>query len=78
MALETPPVVFIGPSEHHSAELPWLNAKCHVVRIHEDERGEPDYAELDHKMAAWKTTGTAVWAFVENIKFFRFQKRFIL
>ena len=27
MALKTPPIVFIGPYEHHSAELPWINAR---------------------------------------------------
>ena len=46
-----------GPSEHHSAELPWINAGCHLVRVHENKNGEPDYEELEFKMAAWKNKG---------------------
>ena len=65
LALEMPPIVFIGPSEHHSAELPWISAKCHIVRIHENhETGQPDYDELDHVMAVWKTTGKVKSAFL--------------
>ena len=39
MALKSPPIVFIGPYEHHSAELPWINAKAHIVRIREGATG---------------------------------------
>ena len=34
------PVVFIGPFEHHSNELPWRESIADVVTIHED-RGRP-------------------------------------
>ena len=57
MGLDVPPVVFVGPSEHHSAELPWRNANCHVERIKENGAGEPDYDELDFKLQKWAKTG---------------------
>ena len=40
------PVVFIGPFEHHSNELPWRESICEVVRIHEDADGHIDIAHL--------------------------------
>ncbi|MCP3978507.1 MAG: aminotransferase class V-fold PLP-dependent enzyme [bacterium] len=33
------PVVFVGPYEHHSNELPWLESIAEVVEIGLDERG---------------------------------------
>ena len=33
------PVVFIGPYEHHSNELPWRESIADVVVIDEDENG---------------------------------------
>jgi selenocysteine lyase/cysteine desulfurase len=33
------PVVFIGPYEHHSNELPWRESICEVVVIGEDSDG---------------------------------------
>jgi selenocysteine lyase/cysteine desulfurase len=40
------PVVFIGPYEHHSNELPWRESICDVVTIHEDLHGGIDLEEL--------------------------------
>ena len=40
------PVVFIGPYEHHSNELPWRESICDVVVIHEDLHGGIDLDEL--------------------------------
>jgi selenocysteine lyase/cysteine desulfurase len=40
------PVVFIGPYEHHSNELPWRESIADVVTIHEDRDGEIDLAQL--------------------------------
>ena len=34
------PVVFIGPFEHHSNELPWRESIADVVTIHEDANGQ--------------------------------------
>ena len=43
---EERPVVFIGPFEHHSNELPWRESICDVVRIHEDADGHIDIEHL--------------------------------
>lgn len=40
------PVVFIGPFEHHSNELPWRESIADVVRIHEDADGHIDIEHL--------------------------------
>ena len=40
------PVVFIGPYEHHSNELPWRESIADVVTIHEDREGHPDLRQL--------------------------------
>jgi selenocysteine lyase/cysteine desulfurase len=41
------PVVFIGPYEHHSNELPWRETIADVVCIPEDQDGHVDLAELE-------------------------------
>ena len=41
------PVVFIGPYEHHSNELPWRESIADVVVIDEDENGRPDIELLE-------------------------------
>ncbi|MCC6494899.1 MAG: aminotransferase class V-fold PLP-dependent enzyme [Propionibacteriaceae bacterium] len=46
------PVVFIGPFEHHSNELPWRESIADVVTIHEDADGHIDQAELATQLAA--------------------------
>jgi selenocysteine lyase/cysteine desulfurase len=43
---ERRPVVFIGPFEHHSNELPWRESIADVVVIPEDADGHIDTAEL--------------------------------
>ncbi|SDF43473.1 Selenocysteine lyase/Cysteine desulfurase [Lentzea fradiae] len=40
------PVVFVGPYEHHSNELPWRESVADVVAIGEDDRGQIDITEL--------------------------------
>jgi selenocysteine lyase/cysteine desulfurase len=40
------PVVFIGPFEHHSNELPWRETIADVVTISEDQDGHVDLAVL--------------------------------
>ncbi len=40
------PVVFIGPYEHHSNELPWRESIADVVTIREDANGGVDTAHL--------------------------------
>jgi selenocysteine lyase/cysteine desulfurase len=46
------PVVFIGPFEHHSNELPWRESIADLVTIHEDADGHVDLAELEQKLTA--------------------------
>jgi selenocysteine lyase/cysteine desulfurase len=41
------PVVFIGPFEHHSNELPWRESIADVVTIPEDADGHIDLARLE-------------------------------
>ncbi|HEY7024176.1 MAG TPA: aminotransferase class V-fold PLP-dependent enzyme [Candidatus Limnocylindrales bacterium] len=44
------PVVFVGPFEHHSNELPWRESIADVVTIHEDADGHIDLAQLEQKL----------------------------
>ncbi len=44
------PVVFVGPYEHHSNELPWREAVADVVVIAEDSDGHIDLADLDRQL----------------------------
>jgi selenocysteine lyase/cysteine desulfurase len=46
------PVVFIGPYEHHSNELPWRESIADVVVIPEDADGHIDLDRLDAELAA--------------------------
>ncbi|MGB5757244.1 MAG: aminotransferase class V-fold PLP-dependent enzyme [Acidimicrobiales bacterium] len=41
------PVVFVGPFEHHSNELPWRESIADVVAIGEDADGHIDLADLE-------------------------------
>lgn len=44
------PVVFIGPYEHHSNELPWRESIADVVTIPEDQDGRIDQAALEAEL----------------------------
>jgi selenocysteine lyase/cysteine desulfurase len=44
------PVVFIGPYEHHSNELPWRESIADVVLIHEDHDGHIDVGQLEKEL----------------------------
>jgi selenocysteine lyase/cysteine desulfurase len=44
------PVVFVGPYEHHSNELPWRESAADVVTIHEDADGRVDLEHLEHEL----------------------------
>ncbi len=46
------PVVFIGPYEHHSNELPWRESLADVVVIPEDHDGRIDLARLEAELTA--------------------------
>lgn len=47
---EDRPVVFIGPYEHHSNELPWRESIAEVVVIHEDADGHVDLVHLEEEL----------------------------
>ena len=44
------PVVFVGPYEHHSNELPWRESIADVVVIGEDAVGHIDLADLSRQL----------------------------
>src|SRR5262245_55244851 len=44
------PVVFVGPFEHHSNELPWRESIADVVTIPEDADGHIDLAGLEAEL----------------------------
>ena len=46
------PIVFVGPFEHHSNELPWRESIADVVTIPEDSDGHIDLAELERELIA--------------------------
>lgn len=45
------PVVFVGPYEHHSNELPWRESIADIVPIGEDSGGHIDLGELREQLA---------------------------
>jgi selenocysteine lyase/cysteine desulfurase len=47
---EERPVVFVGPYEHHSNELPWRESVADVVVIGEDGDGHIDLARLEAEL----------------------------
>lgn len=47
------PVVFIGPYEHHSNELPWRESIADVVVIHEDVNGQIDAEHLETELTRY-------------------------
>jgi selenocysteine lyase/cysteine desulfurase len=47
---EERPVVFIGPFEHHSNELPWRESIADVVVIREDADGHIDVGQLEEEL----------------------------
>jgi selenocysteine lyase/cysteine desulfurase len=44
------PVVFVGPYEHHSNELPWRESIADVVEIAEDADGHIDLTDLERRL----------------------------
>jgi selenocysteine lyase/cysteine desulfurase len=48
------PVVFIGPFEHHSNELPWRESIADVIKIGEDRDGHIDQVQLEAELARYE------------------------
>ena len=46
-------MVFIGPYEHHSNELPWRESIADVVVIHEDVNGQIDAEHLETELTRY-------------------------
>ncbi|MFZ5468295.1 MAG: aminotransferase class V-fold PLP-dependent enzyme [Myxococcota bacterium] len=57
------PVVFVGPYEHHSNELPWLESVAEVVEIALDAEGRIDLADLKRQLARYAERPLKVGAF---------------
>ncbi|MSP24471.1 MAG: aminotransferase class V-fold PLP-dependent enzyme [Myxococcales bacterium] len=57
------PVVFIGPYEHHSNELPWRESICDVVTIDEGPDGKIDLAELERQLIAYQARPLKIGSF---------------
>jgi selenocysteine lyase/cysteine desulfurase len=60
---EERPVVFIGPYEHHSNELPWRESIADVVVIHEDLHGGIDCDELERELEKYQDRPLKIGSF---------------
>ena len=57
------PVVFIGPFEHHSNELPWRESIADVVVIHEDRDGQIDLGHLEAELITYEERPLKIGSF---------------
>jgi len=57
------PVVFIGPYEHHSNELPWRESIADVVVIDEDADGRIDLGRLEEELSRFATRPLKIGSF---------------
>jgi selenocysteine lyase/cysteine desulfurase len=57
------PVVFIGPYEHHSNELPWRESIAEVVVIPLDTCGSLDMQALEHALQQHQQRGLLIGSF---------------
>ncbi|KRP18491.1 MAG: aminotransferase [SAR92 bacterium BACL16 MAG-120619-bin48] len=57
------PVVFIGPYEHHSNELPWRESLAEVVSIPQTESGEIDMTILEHRLKHYADRSLLIGSF---------------
>jgi selenocysteine lyase/cysteine desulfurase len=60
---ERRPVVFIGPFEHHSNELPWRESIADVVVIPEDPDGHIDSARLEQELVKYRDRPLRIGSF---------------
>jgi len=60
---EQRPVVFIGPFEHHSNELPWRESIADIVVIPEDADGHIDVAVLDNELLRHRARPVKIGSF---------------
>lgn len=57
------PVVLLGPYEHHSNELPWLESFADVIEVDLDARGGIDMGDLEAKLASVKDRELKIGSF---------------
>jgi selenocysteine lyase/cysteine desulfurase len=57
------PIVFIGPFEHHSNELPWRESIAQVVKIGEDRDGHIDQEELEAQLLRYQDRSKLIGSF---------------
>jgi selenocysteine lyase/cysteine desulfurase len=57
------PVVFVGPYEHHSNELPWRESIADVVTIREDADGRVDVDHLVHELRRHASRAVKIGSF---------------
>ena len=57
------PVVFIGPYEHHSNELPWRESVAELVTIREDDQGRVDLEHLDYELRCRRDRSLKIGSF---------------
>ncbi len=60
---EDRPVVFVGPYEHHSNELPWRESIADVVEINEDTDGQIDLQDLNRNLVEYKDRPMKIGSF---------------
>jgi selenocysteine lyase/cysteine desulfurase len=60
---EVRPVVFIGPYEHHSNEIPWRESIADVVTIAEDADGQIDLEHLEAGLDAHRDRPLKIGSF---------------
>lgn len=63
IAAEERPVVFIGPFEHHSNELPWRESVADVVVIPQDSDGHIDAAQLERELLTYANRPLRIGSF---------------
>jgi selenocysteine lyase/cysteine desulfurase len=57
------PVVFVGPYEHHSNELPWIESAATVVEVGLDGRGCISISDLEAKLHAFRDRPLRIGSF---------------
>ena len=57
------PVVFIGPYEHHSNELPWRESIADVITIDEDADGKVDLQHLERELKQYQNRPLLIGSF---------------
>jgi len=61
--VERRPVVFVGPYEHHSNELPWVESIAEVVEIGLDKGGTIDLVDLTERLAQFRERPLKIGSF---------------